>query len=92
MLDPKSEDYYNAAGRILINYISDKLNRSVGGLTQAELSGLLLAHGVSENLVDQVRSCITISEMGQYAPIQQINTNELHHEIKSLISDLDKVL
>jgi len=92
MLDPKSEDYYNAAGRILINYISDKLNRSVGGLTQAELSGLLLAHGVSENLVDQVRSCITISEMGQYAPIQQINTNELHHEIKSLISELDKIL
>ena len=91
-LDPKDEDYYNAAGHILLIYISAKLNRTVSGLTQAELSGLLLAHGVSEELVDKVRTCITISDMGQYAPIQEVNSNELHHEITTLISDLDKVL
>jgi hypothetical protein len=91
-LDPQGADYFNVAGRILVTFISDKFNRSVSGLTQAELSGLLLTHGVSEELVDNVRTCITISDMGQYAPIQQVNSNELHQEIKSLISDLDKVL
>jgi len=91
-LDPKSADYFNAAGRILINYLSDKLNRSVGGLTQAELSGLLLAHGVREDLVDRVRNCITISEMGQYAPMQQENIDDIHQEIKSLIAELEKFL
>jgi hypothetical protein len=91
-LDPKSDNYFNAAGRVLIDYLSDKLDRPVGGLTQAELSGLLLAHGVSEDLVNLVRSCITISEMGQYAPIQQANINDIHQEIKSLIAELDKIL
>lgn len=91
-LDPKSDNYFNAAGRILIDYLSEKLNRSVGGLTQAELSGLLLAHGVSEDLVDLVRSCITISEMGQYAPIQQANIDDINQEIKSLIAKLDNIL
>ena len=91
-LDPKSDDYFNAAGRILISYLSDKLNRSVGGLIQAELSGLLMTHGVSEDIVDQVRTCITISEMGQYAPIHQVNKSEIHLEIKSLIAELDKIL
>ena len=91
-LDPRNEDYFNTAGRILINYLADKLDQPVGGLTQSELSELLIAKGASENLVAQVRTCITISEMGQYAPIQQDNSNQIHQEIKTLISELDQVL
>ena len=91
-LNPNTQDYYYAAGHILLTYLAEKINRTVSGLTRAELSGLLLAHGASEELVDKVRTCLTISDIGQYAPIQQINSDELHHEIKTLISDLDKVL
>ena len=91
-LDPRNEDYFNTAGRILINYLADKLDQPVGGLTQSELSELLIAKGASENLVAQVRTCITISEMGQYAPIHQDNSNQIHQEIKTLISELDQVL
>jgi len=91
-LDPEAENFFNANGRILITYLSDKVNRSVSGMTQVELSGLLVTQGVSEELVDRVRSCMTISDMGQYAPIQQVNTDEMRLEVKKLISDLDKVL
>jgi hypothetical protein len=91
-VDINSNDYYNSVGRILTTYISDKLNRSVAGLTQAELSGLLLAQGVNNNLVEQVRTCLTISEMGQYAPTHQMNPKEVHLETKSLIAELEKVL
>ena len=91
-VDPNSKDYYGLAGRILTTYLSDKLNRSVAGLTQAEISGLLLAHGVSEQLVERVRTCLTISEMGRYAPTNLVNTKEVHLEIKSLISELEAVL
>jgi hypothetical protein len=76
----------------MTTYLSDKLNRSVAGLTQAELSGILLAHGVSRELVEQVRTCLTISEMGQYSPIHQAESKDLHLETKSLIANLDKVL
>ncbi|MBE9473251.1 MAG: BatD family protein, partial [Chloroflexi bacterium] len=91
-IDINSSDYYNSVGRVLTTYISDKLNRSVAGLTQAELSGLMLAQGVNNDLVEQVRTCLTISEMGQYAPIHQMNTKEVHLETKSLIAELEKVL
>ena len=87
-----SSDYYSSVGRILTTYISDKLNRSIAGLTQVELSGLLLAQGVDNNLVGQVRTCLTISEIGQYAPIHQMNPKEVHLETKSLIAELEKVL
>ena len=91
-VDISSPEYFNKVGRVLITYLSDKLNRSVGGLTQAELSGLLLAHGVSKQLVEQVRTCLTISEMSQYSPIQQAEVNDVHLETKSLIAELDEVL
>ena len=91
-LDPRNEDYFNAAGRTLINYLADKLDQPVSGLTQSELSELLIAKGASENLVAQVRTCITISDTGQYAPIQQDKSNQLHHEIKTLIFELNQVL
>ena len=91
-VDINSSDYYSSVGRILTTYISDKLNRSVAGLTQAELSGLLLAHGVNNDLVKQVRTCLTISEIGQYAPTYQMNTKEVHLETKSLIAEFEKVL
>ena len=91
-VDINSSDYYNSVGRIMTTYISDKLNRSVAGLSQAELSGLLLAQGVDNNLVGQVRTCLTISEIGQYAPIHQMNPKEVHLETKSLIAELEKIL
>ena len=90
--NPESGGYFNAVGHILIDYLSDKLDRSVSGLTQAEISGLLLAHGVDHDLVKQVRTCKTISEVAQYAPIHDVNTGQFHQEIKSLIAELDKVL
>ncbi|UCD43508.1 MAG: BatD family protein, partial [Chloroflexota bacterium] len=91
-VDVHSPEYYNTVGRILLSYLSDKLNRSVAGLTQAELSGLLLSHGVSNEDVEQVRTCLTISEMGQYSPIEQGEMKDVHLETKALIAKLDKVL
>lgn len=91
-VDINSPEYFSNVGRILTTYLSDKLNRPVAGLTQAELSGLLLAHGVSNQLVEQVRTCLTISELGQYAPIQGAGTKDVHLETKSLIAEIEKVL
>lgn len=87
-----SAEYYSSVGHILTTYLSEKLHRSVAGLTQAEISGLLLAQGVSRDIVEQVRTCLTVSEMGQYSPLHQAESNDLHLETRSLIASLDKVL
>ena len=80
-------------GRILTAFISDKLDSSVVGLTQTELSDVLLAKGVDQYLVDQVQTCLTLSEMGQYAPagLSEGEAN-LPKETRRLISKLEKVL
>jgi len=80
-------------GRILTAYISDKLDRSVTGLTQTELSDVLLARGVDQDLVDQVQTCLTLSELGQYAPAElSEGMVDLPKETRRLISRLEKVL
>jgi hypothetical protein len=89
-VDKNSNEYYQAVGRILTTYISDKLNQSVSGLTQVQLSSLLRDHGVQAELVEGVETCLTISEMGQYAPTSQFDNGNFHQEVKSLVAGLEK--
>jgi hypothetical protein len=80
-------------GHILTTYISDKLNRSIVGLTQAELSDLLLAQGIDADLIDQVITCLSLSEMGQFAPaVQHEHEINMLDETKGLIAELEKEL
>jgi hypothetical protein len=88
-VDVDSSEYYHEVGRILTTYLSEKLNLSVIGITQIELSDLLIIHGINTALVEQVQACIAISEMGQYAPTSQIKPGEFHAETRSLIAKLE---
>jgi len=86
-------DARNAAGRILIQYLADKLNRSVVGQTHTSLSALLLERGIDPDLVERVQTCLMLTEIGQYAPqTGQANSDNLLEETEELISQLEKVL
>ena len=83
----------SVVGRILTTYISEKLNRSIAGLTQTELSDLLLAQGVDADIINQVLICLSLSEMGQYAPtVQYDHETNMLSEAKGLIAELEKEL
>jgi hypothetical protein len=88
-IDVDSSEYYHEVGRILTTYFSEKLNLSVIGLTQIELSDLLIIQGINAALVEQVQACLAISEMGKFAPTSQIKPGEFHAETKSLIAKLE---
>jgi hypothetical protein len=83
----------DAVARIILIYLGDKLNQSVLGLTQSELSSLLLAKGVGPDLVEKVSACLMFSEMGQYAPQNYGSLpGDLHTQTKQLINELEKYL
>ncbi len=89
--NPSSAD--NQAAGILINYLEDKLNHPVSGLTQASLSSLLSQHGVPDDIVSRVEVLLSLCEMSRFAynnsrHIQQ----DLLKETKNLVEALDKVL
>lgn len=89
--DPK--DARNAAGRILNQYLADKLNRSVVGQTHTSLSEFLLARGIDPGLVERAQTCLMLAEIGQYAPQSgQAYSSDLLDETEKLISQLEKVL
>jgi hypothetical protein len=81
------------AGQIMRNYLADKLNRSITGLTYNEIAGVLASVGVNVELIDQTRNLLILSEMGQYAPVGSgTQSEDLLGELKRLLGELDKVL
>ena len=87
------DDARNAAGRILTQYLTDKLNRPVVGQTQEDLSKLLMGWGIDTDLVERVQSCLMLSELGQYALMSyRATTGDLLDETETIIFQLEKVL
>jgi hypothetical protein len=92
-----SKDSDNAdiiAGQILLQYLSDKLNQRVTGMTMDELSQLLTNHGVDKKMVGVIQSCLLASEVGRYAPN---GTGPEYEDVvvdaaAAVIKDLEKVL
>lgn len=84
---------YGAAGQILLTYLSEKMNQPVYGLTQTDLARLLQDQGLDPELIDRVQTCLTISEMGRFAPAGAFSSNgDLLTETKQVIDELDKSL
>lgn len=82
-----------AAGRILTEYLSAKLQRPVGGLTQSALAEDLLACDVDPAVVARVQAILTQSEIGRYAPAgYSVSASELLAGTQHLIDDLERQL
>lgn len=79
--------------RILSEYLSSKLGRSIHGLTQIDLVSLLQARGVDLELAERVENCFIKSEMGRYAPIDVSESAlDILEEADELVDDLDKAI
>ena len=86
--DPKK---YEITGRILSEYISTRLNRSIVGVTQSQVSDLLVAHGIEPGLADKVLRVLDICDMGRYSPHSgEIEDEDIVKVVEKLIDELDK--
>lgn len=85
-------DPYEAASRILLTYLTEKLNQPVQGLTQKELVDLLTDNGVATAVTQKAADILTTCEMGRYAPVQDSNLQSSHllDYTKQVIGELEK--
>ena len=82
-----------AAGRILAEYLSAKLQRPVIGLTQSALAEGLLARDVDPAVVARVQAILTQSEIGRYAPAgASVSASDLLAGTQQVIDDLERHL
>ncbi|MCJ7625250.1 MAG: hypothetical protein MUO76_17270, partial [Anaerolineaceae bacterium] len=89
----EQEDVYNAAGRILTDYLSDKLYLSVTGLTYNALARQLTGKNIHPELVERVKDYLSYSEIGRFSPEDSDPdlACRLLEDTKMLITDLERV-
>ncbi len=83
-------DVPGAAGRALLGFLSDKLDKPTAGLTIAELTALLQKSGVDGGLVARIKDVLLQVDVGRYAPISAGDEKTLVSETRLLINDLEK--
>ena len=93
-LRQQGQDVYSGASQILTDYLADKLDQPVVGLTQPALAELLAEHGVPASLINRLQDCLASSELGRYAPgaDQPDHARNLLSETDVLIRDFEQVL
>lgn len=90
----QNNNIYSTAAQILNDYLADKFNQPVVGLTQSALAQLLAQNGLKPDLIERVKICLTDAELGHYSPdaAHPDHAQNLLKEIGVLIKDLEKVL
>ena len=83
-------DDYATAHRVLLGYLSDKLNRPTAGLTSEALVNLLVEEGVDADLVSRIKSILNQVETSRFAPIEKTAARSLLKETRKLINKLEK--
>ncbi|MFQ5578721.1 MAG: BatD family protein, partial [Anaerolineae bacterium] len=85
------QDPYASGGQILTAYLSDKLNRPVGGLTRTELEKILAAKGVPPAHLARLNACLLESDTGRYSPAAAgpDRAQRLLNQIETLINELE---
>jgi hypothetical protein len=87
-------DVYSAAGQVLTDYLADKLDQPVAGLTHQALATLLAEEGLRAGLIERVNVCLTDAELGRFSPESNdpAHAEGLLKEIDVLIGELEKHL
>lgn len=87
----EGQEVQAAVFQIFHNYLADKLNRTVSGLTRRELAQLLRDQGISEGLLDEAMTFLERCEYGRYAPADA-EDKALWTVAEQLIGQLEKEL
>ena len=80
----------SAVGKALLGYLSDKLDVSTTGLTNAALLNLLRQAAIQPDLVEKVREVLLQVDIGRFAPIPEGDVRALISETRLLINQLEK--
>ncbi|MCB0190515.1 MAG: protein BatD [Anaerolineae bacterium] len=85
-----SKERASAAGRALLGYLSDKLNKPTSGLTTAGLLQLLRESRLQTQQIERIEALLNQIDIGRFAPISAGDAESITEETRSLIDDLEK--
>jgi BatD DUF11 like domain len=82
------------ASLILRGYLEDKLNRPLAGLTEGDLSDLLVESGLDPQLARRAMSCLALGEMSRYGPGEGASSQDRNilDAVDGLIEELENRL
>ena len=85
-------DTYQVAYQILVDYLADKLNQPVAGLTQRARNELLTQKELDTALIERIQICLTDAELGRFSPnaADPDHAGNLLREVDLLINDLEQ--
>lgn len=85
--------FYEELLRALLNYVSDKFNISMTNLSKDNVRELLVARGVSEELIQQYMSVLESCEYARFAPGDPVVTmDKIYESACNVINNLNKNL
>jgi hypothetical protein len=90
----EDQNAYDVPGQILANYLANKLDLPVAGLTHQALATRLADREVPAELIDRVQHCLASCELGRYGPgaDDPAHAENLLIEVDGVTQDLEKVL
>ncbi|MCB0164037.1 MAG: protein BatD [Anaerolineae bacterium] len=85
-----SKEQAAAAGRALLGYLSDKLNKPTTGLTTGGLIQLLRESRLQTRQIERIEALLHQIDIGRFAPISAGDAESIILETQHLIDDLEK--
>lgn len=85
-----SKEQAAAAGRALLGYLSDKLNKPTAGLTTGGLIQLLRESRLQTRHIERIETLLHQIDIGRFAPISAGDAESIILETQHLIDDLEK--
>jgi hypothetical protein len=84
--------FYGAMAKILTDYLGNKLNISVGGITSQQLQEELNTAQVDNQLVHEVLECLHVCDYSRFAPAssQLMEREAMLKRVRDLIGQLEK--
>ncbi len=91
---PAAAETVTRAQRILSDYLSRKLGRSVDGMTRAARAAALAERGVPGPLVARVQECYALAELARFSPagVDPTLAAQTQRAVEAVVRDLEKVL
>ena len=88
----EGSDPYVASGQALTAYLSDRLDRSVSGLTRSAMADLLVSRGIAREVIERTEACLAASEGGRFAPggDPAASDSGLVDETEAVVVDLER--
>lgn len=88
------EKFYGNTYNGIIGFISDKLNISAAGMTNAQIIEIINKTGKCENIVDDFEEFLKRCDAGRFSPMKpdQNEMQQIYDKAEQLLSELDRGL